>query len=238
MKKTICVDNGHGKDTPGKRTPKMPNGQVIHEWQFNYPTAKKLGRLLEHNGFKVIYASDTSIDTSLKSRVDKANNANADMFVSVHYNAFQGKFGNHGGIETFYYPSSNKGKKVATLVQNELIKETGLRNRGAKAGNLYVLRKTKMTSILCECGFMDNLNEAKLMLNESYQWKCARAITKGICKYYGVTFKDLSKQPPKKTSSNNLYRVQVGAFSNKANAEKLQKELKSKGYSTIIKGGK
>jgi len=55
-------------------------------------------------------------------------------------------------------------------VQAELVKATGLRDRGIKADNFYVLRETKMPAILCECGFMDNMEEAKLMLDENYQW--------------------------------------------------------------------
>jgi len=47
-----------------------------------------------------------------------------------------------------------------------------------------------MVSILVECGFMDNIEEAKLMLDENYQMKCARAIAKGICKYFGVEYKE------------------------------------------------
>ncbi|MGJ0848074.1 N-acetylmuramoyl-L-alanine amidase family protein, partial [Tissierella praeacuta] len=82
------------------------------------------------------------------------------------------------------------------LVQKELIKETGLRNRGIKSGNFQVLRETKMVSILAECGFMDNIEEAKLMLDENYQMKCARAIAKGICKYFGVEYKEEKKDEP------------------------------------------
>ena len=51
-----------------------------------------------------------------------------------------------------------------------------------------------MVSVLAECGFMDNLNEAKLMLDENYQMKCARAIAKGICKYFGVEYKEEIKE--------------------------------------------
>ena len=51
-----------------------------------------------------------------------------------------------------------------------------------------------MPSILCECGFMDIESEAELMLNEEYQWKCAKAIAKGICEYFNVPFKDVVKK--------------------------------------------
>jgi len=194
--KLIAIDNGHGINTPGKRTPVMSDGKVIKEWEFNYPTAKKLEELLKTNGFNIIFVSDTEEDTPLKTRTDKANNAKADAYVSIHFNALNAIWGTHGGIETYHHPSSIKGKELAELIQDELIKETGLRDRGVKSANFQVLRETKMVSILAECGFMDNLEEAKLMLNENYQMRCARAIAKGICKYFGVEYKEEKKDEP------------------------------------------
>ncbi|CAK7001735.1 N-acetylmuramoyl-L-alanine amidase [Tissierella sp.] len=191
--KTIAIDNGHGLNTPGKRTPIMLDGKVIKEWQFNYPTAKKLGELLKYNGFNIIYVSDTEEDNPLSVRTKKANDTKADAYVSIHFNAHQGVWGNHGGIETYHYPNSTKSKELVGLIQDELIRETGLRNRGVKSANFQVLRETNMVSILAECGFMDNLEEAKLMLDGDYQLKCARAIAKGICKYFGVEYKEEKK---------------------------------------------
>lgn len=231
MSKLIAVDNGHGINTPGKRTPKVPNGRVIHEWEFNYPTAKKLGRLLAHNGFKVLYVSDTKEDTPLNTRTSRANNANADLFISVHYNAFQSVWGSHGGIETLYHPNSAKGKKLANLAQNQLIKETGLRDRGIKERpGLAVLRNTRMPSILAECGFMDNLEEANLMLDENYQWKCAKAIVKSVCKYYGRTFKDLGTgtTPPASGGNDTSTILKVGSRGTKV--KHLQMNLNGLGY--------
>ena len=123
----IAIDNGHGLNTPGKRTPQFPDGKVIKEWEFNYPTAKKLGEMLKYNGFNIIYVSDTNQDTPLSVRTKKANDVKADAYVSVHFNAYQGAWGSHGGIETYHYPNSTKGKHLADLIQDELIKETGLR---------------------------------------------------------------------------------------------------------------
>jgi len=232
----VAIDNGHGLNTAGKRTPPLPDGRVIREWEFNYPTAKKLKQVLERCGLETIMVSDTQEDTPLAIRTSRANNANADIFVSIHYNAFKGEWGTHGGVETHYYPSSTKGKKLAELVQAELAKATGLRNRGIWASNFYVLRKTKMPAILCECGFMDNLEEAKLMLDENYQWTVAEAIGRGICAYLGVKY--VSKPEPKKeeaASGDKLYKVQVGAFKERKNAEALLEKLKKAGFDGFIK---
>lgn len=222
MKLKVAIDNGHGLNTPGKRTPSFPNtGQIIKEWEFNYPTGKKLGELLGYNGFDVVYVSDTEEDTPLKARTDKANAEKADIFVSIHYNAYKGVWGTHGGIDTFHYPNSAKGQELAKLVQEELIKGTGLRDRGVKAENFQVLRETTMPAILCECGFMDNLDEAKLMLDQEYQLKCARAIAKGICRYFGVEYKETEAEGQKADIIKiNLHgrELQVeGIFENKTN---------------------
>jgi len=190
----IAIDNGHGINTPGKRTPAMLDGKVIKEWEFNYPTAKKLGELLKYNGFDILFVSDTEEDTPLSTRTKKANDVKADLFVSIHFNAYQGVWGSHGGIETYHYPNSVKGKELSGLIREELIKETGLRDRGVKSANFQVLRDTNMVSVLAECGFMDNLDEAKLMLDENYQMKCARSIAKGICKYFNVEYKEDTKK--------------------------------------------
>ena len=184
----IAIDNGHGRYTAGKRTPPFPmTGQVIHEWQFNYSTAKKLEKILKEQGHEVLMVSDTQDDTGLNIRAHRANQWKADVFISIHYNALNGAWGTHGGIETFHHPSSINGGKLAKFVQDELIKVTGLGNRGVKSANFQVLRETKMVSVLAECGFMDNLSEARLMLDENYQMKCARAMATGINKYLGYT---------------------------------------------------
>ncbi|MCR2045474.1 N-acetylmuramoyl-L-alanine amidase [Anaerosalibacter massiliensis] len=234
MNKLIAVDNGHGINTPGKRTPKMSNGRVIKEWEFNYPTAKKLGEVLRYNGFRVLYVSDTEEDTPLNTRTSRANNANADLFISIHYNAFQSVWGSHGGIETLYHPSSSNGKKLASLMQNELIKETGLRNRGIKERpNLAVLKNTRMPSTLAECGFMDNLEEANLMLDKNYQWKCAKAIAKGVCKYFGVTYKDLGTETTPPTSGGNDTSTILKIGSRGTEVRYLQMNLNGLGYKGV-----
>lgn len=199
----IAIDNGHGISTPGKRTPMMADGKVIKEWEFNYPTAKKLEEILKYNGFTTLMVSDTEQDTPLSVRVKKANDAKADLFISIHFNAYQGIWGSHGGIETFHYPNSTTGKRLADLIQEELIRETGLRNRGVKTADFQVLRGTRMPSALVECGFMDNLDEAKLMLDEVYQLKCATAIAKGICRYFNIEYKEKSKNPPSKWAEDD-----------------------------------
>jgi N-acetylmuramoyl-L-alanine amidase len=231
----VAIDDGHGIETPGKRTPAFPDGTVIRENQFNAPTAKKLGEALKRCGIDVIFVAPEETDTSLATRVSRANKANADIFVSVHYNAFKGVWGDHGGIKTYHYPGSTKGEKLAKCIQKYVKNGTPMRDRGIDSANFYVLRKTSMPAALVECGFMDNMNEAKLMLDPAYQEETAEEICQGVCEYLGVKY--VPKPEPKKEekTAGKLYRVQVGVFSKKENAEKLVNELKKKGYSAIIK---
>lgn len=234
MSKLIAIDNGHGINTPGKRTPKMDNGRMIHEWEFNHPTAKKLNVALKRCGFRTLMVSDTSADTKLQTRTQRANAANADAFCSIHYNAYRSRWGTHGGIETLYAQGSSAGKRMAELVQKELISATGLRNRGAKArNNLWVLNQTKMPAILPECGFMDNKSEAALMLDNGYQTKVAEAITKGICAYFGVKYIFPSGTPsrvPNKPVTDVHYGVNSPHNTTSA-VKQLQQDLISLGYS-------
>lgn len=220
----VAIDNGHGKNTAGKRVP----DDSMREWDFNYTTAKYLNEELLYNNFKTLMVSDTSDDTPLKTRTDRANNAKVDIFVSIHANAYLGTWGDAHGIETFAYKSSTKGNKLAKLVQEELIKATNLTDRGVKHNNLHITRETKMPAILCECGFMDNKDEAKLLKSDSYRKLCAKAICKGICRYFNVIYKD------KDVDKNLFYRVIAGSYLNKENAQKEVENLKKININTFL----
>jgi N-acetylmuramoyl-L-alanine amidase len=198
-RKLIALDNGHGIKTPGKRTPKWTDGTVsiytkkdfMHEWEFNRGVVKRLKPLLEANGFAVLEVSPTDVDTGLMKRVKLANDAKADIFVSVHANALGNVWNERvEGIETLTM-GTGSGLKLGQILQKHLVWATGLRDRGMKDGTkLAVVRYTKMPSALVECGFMDNPAEAKMLNMAEYRMICARALAQGICEYYGVTFKD------------------------------------------------
>ena len=196
-RKLIALDNGHGIHTPGKRTPKWTDGTVslytkkdfMHEWEFNRGVVKRLKPLLEKNGFDVLEVSPTDKDTGLMKRVKLANEANADIFVSVHANAL-GNVWNElvGGIETLTSGKGN-GLKLGQILQKHLVWATGLRDRGLKDGKwLAVVKYTRMPSALVECGFMDSPSEAKMLNMSEYRMLCAKALAEGICEYFGVKY--------------------------------------------------
>jgi len=188
--KLIAVDAGHGMDTAGKRTPTFPDGTIMKENEFNRATAKFLVEALERNGFKTLLTAPEITDTPLQTRVKRANKAKADAFICIHANAYDNKWNDANGIESWIYnKSGNKTMKLAEDIQKELIAITKRKDRGIKkSSDLYVLRYTNMIAVLVECGFLTNLEEATLLRSENYRKKCAEAICKGICKYYGVTY--------------------------------------------------
>ena len=125
--------------------------------------------------------------------------------------------------ETNSFPNSVEGKKLAQMIQRQIInKRLYTSIRGIKTARFFVLRKTKMTSALTEMAFITNPEDAKLLRNKQNEF--AEAIAIGILNYLGITYK-VKKQENKKPSSGGLYKVQVGAFSNKKNAENLVNEI-------------
>lgn len=188
MSYLVALDDGHGLDTPGNRTPLIPElGRQIQENEFNHAVKEKLKTALKRCGINYIDVSPERDDTPLATRVKRANDAKADIFVSIHYNAYDGKFDTHkGGLSVFHHP--NKDGKLAKLIHKYLKRGTEQYDRGVLTGNFYVLRETKMPSALSESGFMDDRKEALLMIDENFQREVAEEHAQGICEYFGVSY--------------------------------------------------
>jgi N-acetylmuramoyl-L-alanine amidase len=192
---TIALDDGHGLETSGKRTPLLPNEQTseiglpyMNENLFNRAVVNYLKVELERCGFKTLLIAPTDVDTPLEQRTKLANDKKVNLFVSVHANASAGKWFDGGGIETFGMPTG-ESKKLADIVHKHVIKGTAFKDRGVKDGShLWVIRKTNMPSILLELGFMDSNQDYVHLLNDEYRKECAIEICKGICEYYGVAY--------------------------------------------------
>lgn len=209
MPKLIALDDGHGIGTPGKRTPKIPElGRSIMENEFNREVVKYLNAELKNNGFKTILTAPTNADTSLGARVATANNAKADLFISIHFNALDGKFDGPGkdpeGFSAHVHSTQYESAKFARIALKHLAGGTPQKNRGLIQQNLYVTRETKMPAVLFELGFMDNIDEARLMLNVNFQKECAREIAKAVCEYYGVKYKSGAPAPKPTTEKKGI----------------------------------
>ena len=203
MTKLIALDDGHGMNTAGKRTPLLPElGREVMENEFNKEVIKYLDVDLRRCGFKTLLTAPTDEDVFLKSRVDKANYANVDALISIHFNAMDGTFKlpNPDGFSIHIYPGSKEGRKLAEHILKYLPLGTTQKNRGIVEQNLYITRMTKMTAVLIENGFMDNPIEARLLLNTLYQKEVSDEVCRGLCSYFNVpyifeTISDWDKKP-------------------------------------------
>jgi N-acetylmuramoyl-L-alanine amidase len=126
---------------------------------------------LGHEAISCTPNSARSVSQSLGRRCDIANRNKVDVFISIHFNAFNGQA---NGTEVF--AMSDAGRKIAKPVLDEIIK-LGFFNRGVKNGShLYVLRNTNMPGILIECCFIDSAKDMQLYDGEAM----ANAIVTGL----------------------------------------------------------
>lgn len=186
----IALDDGHGINTPGKRTPKLANGKVVHENAFNRSVVKFLDIALKRCKMFTLLVAPGDDDTPLSARVKMANDAKASAYISIHYDASDGVFNGNDpeGHSVHYYPGDSESMTLAALVMAQLIMGTKQKSRGIKASNFQVLRETDMPAILSENGFMDNEYEAGLMLNVDFQKEVAEEHCKAICEYFKMEY--------------------------------------------------
>ncbi|WP_297508831.1 N-acetylmuramoyl-L-alanine amidase [Thermococcus sp.] len=177
---TICVDAGHGGKDPGAV------GYVV-EKDVNLAIALKVAHVLEMDGANVVLTRDGDYFVTLSGRVQIANSADCDIFISIHANSGPNSA---SGFEVYHYYGSYKGNILATYVDQEIDKLIPLRNRGVKEAGYYVLKYTHMPAILIETGFVTNSYDAGIISDESYQWKYAYAILHGVQRYFGVPVHD------------------------------------------------
>ncbi|MHB9027076.1 MAG: N-acetylmuramoyl-L-alanine amidase family protein [Armatimonadota bacterium] len=198
-KYVVYLDDGHGKDTPGKRTPRFPDGHYMPENEFNAAVVRYLASILTAHGLTVIQISPESSDTPLTKRVQRANDHHRalmkkatfrSVLVSVHANAYGNgvTFNSANGVEVFYYSGRFKRESavLARDVLAELLKGTPQTNRGVKTASFYMIRKPEMPSVLVEYAFMTNLREARLLDSDAFRRECAQETAAGICRYFGI----------------------------------------------------
>lgn len=217
----VFLSAGHGGTDPGA----VGNG--LREKDINLQIMLACQAELVRHGITVVCSRTTDANDPVQQEVKEANASGADVAVSFHTNA-----GGGDGSESFYWPTSAKGKKLAQLCEKHT-KAIGQNSRGVKTNNLMFTRETTMPAVLCECAFIDTKKDIAIVDTAAEQKKFGVAYAKAILEYFGIAYKVQAAKPA--TSSGKLYRVQVGAFKEKANAEKLQAELKAKGYSAIVK---
>lgn len=229
----IALAAGHYKYTAGKRCLKALDPNETREWWLNDRVCDYVESYLkEYEGYVLIRCDDTNGEKAIGNdgRVSAANAFDADVYLSVHHNA--GANGTSaGGIVCFSHPQAGAATDAwRDDLYNALIKHTGLRGNRATpkaTANFQELRETKMHAVLMELGFMDSKADVPVILTDEYAQACARAIVEVLVERGKLA----KKAAPER---DVMYRVQLGAFSNKANAEALAAELKAKGYQAYI----
>lgn len=239
MGKTIVIDAGHGMNTAGRRCLKKLDPKETCEWFLNDRIADLLQFYLLDYDCKIIRADDTTgtTDVSRSTRVAIANNANATFYLSIHHNAGVNG-GSGGGLMVFYY-SDDKMKKMAQGLYDSILKENGLKGNRAQPVSCYgydVIANTKMPALLVECGFMDSSTDVPIILTYEFADKTAKGMLNWIVSEFGLKKKNTlnTVETPiqnDEKSKKLIYRVQVGAYSVKANADAQIERLKKAGFS-------
>jgi len=178
-KKRIVLDAGHGMGTAGKRS---PNG--IREAQQNYNVMFRLYQLLSDDGeFDVMMTNDNMAeDMGINARVNLANIWGADLFLSIHKDAFRGAWdASLTGILTLVYGTSSPSVPIGKTIHNKLLDVTGMRDKKVRyRPDLGVLRLTKGAAVLVELGSMDDPSDVKQMTSAKWFDLYARALFEGI----------------------------------------------------------
>ncbi|WP_105158549.1 GBS Bsp-like repeat-containing protein [Streptococcus suis] len=196
---TVYIDPGHG----GRDSGASYGG--VHEKNLALSVSNKLRENLLKYGINVLMTRTGDYDVDFKTERSRMTNAsNADLFISIHFNATGAGVSNATGIETYWYqynpeyqPKINKemhnnptrlaeSEILANKVQESLIKETGAVNRGVRRETFAVLRETAIPAILVELGFMDNPSELQVIKQDSYHTRLAKALAQGIMNWYGA----------------------------------------------------
>lgn len=244
MAEKIVIDAGHGGANPGAVY------QGRRESDDALKIAMALGRILEENGYDVIFTRTTDTTQSVGQKAAIANEEGADLFVSIHRNA--GEYpGQYSGVQTLIYDDSGMKKEMAQQI-NENLEKVGFRNAGVSIRpNLVVLNSTQMPALLVEAGFIDSNTDNEL-LDSRFQ-AVVQAIADGIMdtleQSHTVSGSEMPERampvmpvppmpgepmPEDGCGCETYYRVQVGAFSKRENAEQLLQSLLADGLPAFL----
>ena len=214
----IYIDPGHSKVDPGAV------GYEV-ERDLNEKVAKFMYEYL-----LATYICEVKVDpvtnNNLSAVANAANNWKANLFVSIHFNA-----GGGDGFEALVY--SNKNKALGEMFEKH-IKAIGQNSRGVKyRPELAVIRLTNMPAVLNEGAFVDNKKDIEDWNDDAELKRMGIAYAKAAAEWLKLEKKAVAPVTPP-AESDELYRVQVGAYREKANAENMKKKLKAAGFEGFI----
>ena len=216
----VFISAGHG----GLDSGAVANG--IKEKDWNLSIALACRDELERHGVEVRMSRTKDEDDPVGDEVKECNAYGPDLAVSIHNNAGKGD-----GAEVFHSHLGGKGKTLAENILAEMVK-AGQNSRGAKtrvnsSGKDYYafIRNTSCPEVIVECAFVDNATDAQILATEAKRKAMGQAVAKGVLKTLGVEYE---------ANRGTLYRVQVGAYLYRENAEATMKKIKAVGFDAFI----
>lgn len=224
MKFKIAYCAGHHMGNP-KGVPQSMGLGEIREWMLNDRVADHFAEAAAaYEGVELLRTDDPTgrkfID--IPERCAAANQWGADIYIDMHHNGgING--GTGGGVCAFSYPGSEAGKKYRDAIYEAILASGGLRGdryEPLQERAFDSLRCSHMPAVLVEYGFMDSKTDAPVIVTDAYAKAVAYATMSGIAAVAGLV----------KRQADAVYRVQVGAFREEANAQALLRALRGQGY--------
>lgn len=225
----VFIGVGHGGSDSG-----ASSGGLI-EKNLALVTALACKHVLVIHGVGVKMSREIDENDTISQEVQECNQYRPNLAVEIHYNA-----GGGDGLEIYRFRGGGESLKAAQKIETRMI-QAGQNSRGIKvklnnSGSDYYMwiRETLDPAVLIEVGFVDNSTDRQLFDTEEEQRKLGQVIAYGILDFFNISFKVATTSQTNTDSKEKIYRVQVGAFKSKSNAQKLVNELKSKGYNSFI----
>ncbi|HIK46752.1 MAG TPA: DUF3747 domain-containing protein [Leptolyngbyaceae cyanobacterium M65_K2018_010] len=173
----VVIDPGHGGRDPG-----AVGIGGIQEKQINMTISNRVQQKLQEAGVTVVMTRTSDQWVDLDARAQFANQAGADIFVSIHANAISMARPDVNGLETYYLSS---GERLARSIHNSVLRHTDMADRGVRQARFYVLRYTTMPAVLVETGFVTGSVDAARFRNPTAVNQIADGIARGILDYLG-----------------------------------------------------
>lgn len=215
----VFIGVGHGGSGPGA----VANN--TKEKDLNLSIALACRDVLERHGVSVKMSRTKDENDSITEEIRECNAYDPDLAVDIHNNA-----GGGDGGEVFYHHGGGKGKTLAENILAEMVKvgqnSRGIKTRVNSQGKDYYafIRNTSCPAVIVECAFVDNASDLKILATESQRKTMGEAIAKGILKTMGVAYQ----------GEKGHWKVQVGAYLYRENAEAMQKKMKAIGFDAFI----
>lgn len=189
QKPVVVIDAGHGGNDPGK----VGINKCL-EKDLNLSIAIYLKKMLEAEDIEVVMTRETDKGLydenaknkkaqDMKRRCELIKKVNPIVTISIHQNSYHEEYVN--GAQVFYFKHSKNAKNLAEIVQKQLQTHVQPNNKRAVKSNssYYLLKNTDVPTIIVECGFLSNYEEASNLVDENYQQKLAWAIHLGVLQY-------------------------------------------------------